>query len=192
MSFDPLPGLPDVVLIRPDLYPDHRGLFLELFQERKLAAAGIPAHFVQANLSVSRRGVLRGLHYQNPQPQGKLISVVRGEILDVAVDIRTGSPTFGTARGVRLSADERSQLFVPEGFAHGFLVLSEGADVIYHCTDFYRPDAEHTLLWNDPALGIDWPSLDGLEDGPLIADKDAMGLTLRQLEAAGRLPRFGP
>jgi dTDP-4-dehydrorhamnose 3,5-epimerase len=192
MSFEPLPGLPDVVLIRPDLFPDRRGLFLELLQERKLEAAGLPGRFVQANLSVSKHGVLRGLHFQNPQPQGKLISVVRGEIFDVVTDIRTGSPTFGAALGVRLSAAERTQLFVPADFAHGFLVLSDGADVIYHCTDFYRPDAEHTLLWNDPALGIAWPALDGLEAGPLLADKDARGLTLAQLEAAGRLPRYGP
>ena len=192
MSFHQLPGLPDVVLIRPDIHPDQRGLFLELLQERKLVAAGIPGHFVQANLSVSRHGVLRGLHFQNPQPQGKLISVVRGEIFDVVVDIRTGSPTFSVARGVRLSAAERTQLFVPPDFAHGFLVMSDGADVIYHCTDCYRPDAEHTLLWNDPALGIDWPFLDDLPDGPQLSDKDAQGQTLHQLEAAGRLPRFAP
>jgi len=177
---------------RSYLFPDPRGLFLELLQARKLEAAGIPGRFVQANLSVSHHGVLRGLHFQNPQPQGKLISVTRGEIFDVAVDVRVGSPTFGTARGVRISAAERNQLFVPPDFAHGFLVLSDGADVIYHCTDFYRPDAEHTLLWNDPALGIDWPALAARPDGPIVADKDASGRTLSQLESAGALPRFSP
>lgn len=190
MAFEPLDGLPDVLLVRPDVYSDHRGLFLELLQERKLAAVGLDLHFVQANLSVSKHGVLRGLHFQNPQPQGKLISVIQGEIFDVAVDIRTGSPHFGTARAVRLSAGNRHQLIVPPDFAHGFLVLSESAHVLYHCTDFYRPDAEHTLLWNDPVLRIDWPGLEGLPGGPLVSDKDGEGRTLEQLAADGVLPRY--
>lgn len=190
MSFEPLEGLPDVVLIRPDVFPDERGALLEILQERKLMATGREWRFVQANLSLSKHGVLRGLHFQNPQPQGKLVSVVRGEVLDVVVDIRSGSPTFGVARSVVLSEGNRAQLLVPPDFAHGFIVVSKHADVIYHCTDFYRPDAEHTLLWNDPALDIDWPEIEG-QAGPILSDKDAAGRTLEQLAAAGALPHFG-
>jgi dTDP-4-dehydrorhamnose 3,5-epimerase len=168
--------LPGVLLIEPDVFRDARGHFLETFHERKYREAGIPHSFVQDNQSRSARGTLRGLHGQLRHPQGKLIRALQGEIFDVAVDIRPGSPTFGKWTGAKLSADDFRQMFVPPGFAHGFCVLSDFAEVAYKCTDFYDRSDEIGLLWNDPAVGIAWPIRD-----PLLSDKDAALPTLSEL-----------
>lgn len=167
-------ALPGVVLIEPDVYGDQRGFFLEYFNQPRFRDSGLDVDFVQVNHSRSARGVLRGLHYQLRQPQGKLVQVVRGEVFDVAVDIRTGSPTFGQWVGEILSDSNHRQLFVPPGFAHGFCVLSESADFVYLCTDVYRPGDEYGIAWNDPALNIAWPgenfSLSGKDQGwPTLA-----------------------
>ena len=169
--------LPDVLLIEPNIFGDARGFFVETFHEAKLRAAGFDWRFVQDNHSRSRRGVLRGLHYQVRRPQGKLIRVARGEIFDVAVDIRRGSPTFGRWTCAVLNDENLRQIFVPPGFAHGFCVLSEVADVEYKCTEFYAPELERTILWNDPAIGIAWPLAD-----PLLSDKDRRGVPLAEAE----------
>jgi dTDP-4-dehydrorhamnose 3,5-epimerase len=173
-------GIPDVILIEPKVFGDERGFFLETYQAERFAAAGIPNNFVQDNHSGSRQGTLRGLHYQVRQTQGKLVRVVAGEVFDVAVDMRRSSPTFGKAVGVCLSAQNKHQIWVPGGFAHGFYVLSEWAELVYKATDFYAPEWERTLLWNDPELGIEWPLLPGQE--PILSPKDARGLRLRQAE----------
>ncbi|MBX3437680.1 MAG: dTDP-4-dehydrorhamnose 3,5-epimerase [Planctomycetaceae bacterium] len=170
--------LPDVLLIEPVVHGDHRGFFMETYHQRKLADAGLEVRFVQDNLSRSQQGILRGLHYQIQHPQGKFVSVVKGEIFDVAVDLRRSSPTFGRWVGERLSEDNRLTLYVPEGFAHGFCVLSEVADVLYKCTDFYFPEHERTLSWNDPDIGINWP----LTDAPILSAKDKSGTPLAQAE----------
>jgi len=170
-------SLQDVVLIRPRVFGDERGFFMETWQERKFAEAGIKARFVQVNHSRSRRGVLRGLHYQLPHPQGKLVRVTAGAIYDVAVDLRRSSPTFGHAAGFRLDADRHEMLWVPEGFAHGFVVLSGEADVLYKVTDFWSPGSEHTLLWNDPALAADWPVG---EAEVIVNGKDRAGQSFEQ------------
>ncbi|ODT38633.1 MAG: dTDP-4-dehydrorhamnose 3,5-epimerase [Lautropia sp. SCN 70-15] len=173
-------ALPGVLIIEPRLFEDARGFFLESWNARAFAqATGVDLSFVQDNHSRSRRGVLRGLHYQIRQPQGKLVRVVRGAIFDVAVDLRKSSPTFGRWFGVELTEDNHCQLWVPPGFGHGFLVLSESADVLYKATDYYAPEHERSLLWNDPAVGVEWP-LDGTE--PLLSAKDAAGLPLAQCE----------
>jgi dTDP-4-dehydrorhamnose 3,5-epimerase len=173
-------ALPGVLIIEPRLFGDARGFFLESWNARAFAqATGLDTHFVQDNHSRSRRGVLRGLHYQIRQPQGKLVRVVRGAIFDVAVDLRKSSPTFGRWFGVELTEDNHRQLWVPPGFGHGFLVLTESADVLYKATDYYAPEHERSLLWNDPAVGIEWP-LDGIE--PLLSAKDAEGLPLAECE----------
>jgi dTDP-4-dehydrorhamnose 3,5-epimerase len=173
-----LTRIPDVVVIEPQVFGDARGFFFESYNEKKLAAAlSRPMSFVQDNHSRSARGVLRGLHYQLPHPQGKLVRVVQGEIFDVAVDLRRGSPTFGKWESDVLSADNKRQLWVPEGFAHGFLVLSETAEVLYKTTEYHHPADEHCLSWDDPAIGIAWP-LDGAR--PLISAKDAAGKPLAQ------------
>lgn len=172
-------AIPDVKLLEPAAFGDARGLFFESFNLREFedkVAAGF--HFVQDNHSVSSRNVLRGLHYQVVRPQGKLVRVVAGEVFDVAVDLRRTSPTFGQWTGARLSAENRLQLWIPPGFAHGFAVLSERAEFLYKTTDFWYPEHERTLLWNDPALGIDW----GLDGDPLVAAKDAAGATLANAE----------
>lgn len=156
---------------------------MECYHREKFERAGLTVEFVQDNCSVSRRGVLRGLHYQHPRGQGKLVRVDRGEVFDVAVDIRVGSPTFGRWHGELLSAENRKQMFVPAGFAHGFQALTDGARVHYKCTDFYVPSAEHTLAFDDPVLGIDWP----LEER-ILSRKDRSGRSLRELERAGALP----
>ena len=150
-------ALQGVMLIEPDVYGDQRGFFLEYFNQPRFCASGLDAAFVQVNHSRSAMGVLRGLHYQLRHPQGKLVQVVRGEVFDVAADIRTGSPTFGQWVGEILSDSNHRQLFVPPGFAHGFCVLSDSADFVYLCTDVYRPDDEYGIAWNDPALNIAWP-----------------------------------
>lgn len=166
--------LPGIVRIHPRIFTDARGFFMETWQRKKFEAAGLRAEFVQENHSRSRRGVLRGLHYQNPQPQGKLVRVVNGAVFDVAVDLREGSETFGQWDGFRLDADTCEMLWVPAGFAHGFLTLSQHADVIYKVDAFWSPETERTLAWNDPALGIGWP----LPAADIILnDKDRAGLS---------------
>jgi dTDP-4-dehydrorhamnose 3,5-epimerase len=152
--------IPDVILIEPKIFADERGFILESYQKQRFAEAGIPFEFVQDNHSKSQQGVLRGLHYQIQQTQGKLIRIVAGEIFDVAVDIRKSSPTFGKWVGSYLSAENKKMLWVPAGFAHGFYVTSPEAEVLYKATDYYAPQWERTILWNDPTLQIDWPIQD--------------------------------
>lgn len=170
--------LPGLLLIEPKVFGDARGFFFESWNEREFERAGIRARFVQDNHSRSEKGVLRGLHYQVRQPQGKLVRVTEGEIFDVAVDIRRSSPTFGAWEGTRLSAQSKSMLWIPVGFAHGFCVLSDFAEVLYKATDFYAPGDERSIAWNDPDLGIDWP----LSGAPLLSPKDAAGVRLRDAE----------
>ncbi len=179
MRFTPL-EIPDLRLIEPHVYADSRGFFLESYHKERFRVAGIPADFVQDNHSGSHRGSLRGLHYQIRQPQGKLVRVVAGEAFDVAVDLRRHSPTFGGWVGVTLSAEQKNELWVPAGFAHGFLVLSEWAEVLYKATDYYAPEWERTLLWDDPTIGIRWPLSPGRE--PLLSDKDRRGVPLARAE----------
>ncbi len=167
-------SLPGVLLIEPDVFEDNRGFFMETYHQDKYASCRINRVFVQDNYSYSQKGTLRGLHYQFPHPQAKLAFALSGEIYDVAVDIRRGSPTFGKWLGVSLSAENRRQIFVPEGFAHGFCVVSETAKVLYKCTNFYYPEHDHGVLWSDPEIGIDWPV-----KTPQLSDKDS------------RLPRLG-
>ena len=172
-------ALADVLILEPKVFGDTRGFFFESFNERDFqTATQLNVKFVQDNHSQSVRGVLRGLHYQVHQPQGKLVRVVRGEVFDVSVNLKKGHPEFGQCVGVHLSAENRRQLWVPPGFAHGFLVLSEVADFLYKTTDYYSPTAERCLLWSDPALNIEWPldALNGL--APLLTDKDKSGLRL--------------
>ena len=171
-------AIPDVRLIEPRVFEDDRGFFYESWNARTLAAAGIDAAFVQDNHSRSRRGVLRGLHYQIEHAQGKLVRAVSGEVYDVVVDLRRSSPTFGRHVGVVLTAVNRQMLWVPPGFAHGFVVLSEAADFLYKTTDYWYAAHERTLLWNDPALGIDWP----LVGAPVLAAKDAAGASLARAD----------
>lgn len=167
--------IPGVLLLEPRVFTDDRGAFFESFNAAAFAAAvGRPVSFVQDNQSTSRRHVLRGLHYQEPRPQGKLVRVLAGAIFDVAADIRPGSPSFGRWVGIELSAENRRQLWVPEGLAHGFLVLSESAEVLYKTTDFYAPGCEKCLRWDDPTLGIRWP----LSAPPLLSPRDAAAATL--------------
>jgi dTDP-4-dehydrorhamnose 3,5-epimerase len=167
-------ALPDVKLIEPKVYGDARGFFFESWNRRTLKAAGVDADFVQDNHSRSARGVLRGLHYQIEHAQGKLVRVIAGEVFDVAVDLRRASPTFGRHVGVPLSAENRRMLWIPPGFAHGFLVVSDHAEFLYKTTDYWYPQHERTLLWSDPALGIAWP----LDGPPTLAPKDAAGVPL--------------
>jgi dTDP-4-dehydrorhamnose 3,5-epimerase len=171
--------LPDVLLIEPKVFSDDRGFFFESWNRRALAAAGLVAEFVQDNHSRSVRNVLRGLHYQIEHAQGKLVRVCGGEVFDVAVDIRRSSTTFGRWTGARLSAQNKHMLWIPPGYAHGFLVLSEVAEFLYKTTDYWYPEHERTLLWNDPALGIAWP----LDGQPTVAAKDAAGRPLALAEA---------
>jgi dTDP-4-dehydrorhamnose 3,5-epimerase len=173
-------GLSEVLLLESRVFGDARGFFFESWNEREFERRGIRARFVQDNHSRSGRGVLRGLHYQIRQPQGKLIRVVSGEIFDVAVDIRRSSPTFGRWEGVRLNAESYKMLWIPVGFAHGFCVLSEFAEVLYKATDYYAPEHERCILWNDPELHIDWPLPGG---APALSAKDAAGTRLRDAEA---------
>mgnify|MGYP003589819198 CR=1 FL=1 len=161
-------SIPGVWVFTPEVFGDARGFFLQTYQARQYAAAGLNRVFVQDNLSRSRRDTIRGLHYQLRHPQGKLVSVLRGAVLDVAVDIRRGSPTFGRFEAVELSEENRRQFFIPEGFAHGFRVLSESADFHYKCTDFYAPGDEYGVLWSDPDLGIPW----GDAASPVVSAKD--------------------
>ena len=172
--------IPDVVILEPKVFGDARGFFFESFNQAAFdAATGTRHQFVQDNHSRSQRGVLRGLHYQIQQPQGKLVRVAQGAVFDVAVDIRCGSPTFGRWVGVELSAENQRQLWVPPGFAHGFVVTSESADFLYKTTDYYAPQFERSIAWNDPALAIEWPDL-GV--APTRSAKDQAGVPLAQAE----------
>ena len=179
MEFKPT-ILPEVILISPVVYGDERGFFMETYREVEFSAAGIPGNFVQDNHTGSVQGPLRGLHYQIKQSQGKLVQVVSGEVFDVAVDLRKSSLNFGKWAGELLSAGNKRQLWLPPGFAHGFYVLSDWANVIYKVTDYYAPEWDRTLLWNDPEIGIDWPLIDGGKVN--ISTKDAKGLSLREAE----------
>lgn len=172
--------IPDVVIVEPTVYGDERGFFMETWEQRKFVAAGLDWAFVQDNHSRSVRGTLRGLHYQIEQPQGKLVRVTRGAVFDVAVDIRRSSPTFGEWVGVELSAENKRQLWVPPRFAHGFYVTSEVAEFQYKCTDFYAPEHERSIRWDDPELGIEWPLVEGGK--PLLSDKDQAALALADAE----------
>jgi dTDP-4-dehydrorhamnose 3,5-epimerase len=175
--------LKGLLIIEPHVFGDARGYFLETWNRRRYHEEGLTVDFVQDNLSFSRRGSLRGLHCQNPSPQGKLVSVIAGEVYDVAVDLRRSSPTFGRWCGVRLSSETGRQFYVPPGFAHGFQVLSESAFVQYKCTDYYSPKDEVTVAWNDPEIGIMWPLSD-----PLLSDKDRRGLRLRDVPGERLFP----
>ncbi len=172
-------SIPDVLIIEPKVFGDERGFFYESFNAAAFeAATGLKRQFVQDNHSKSQRGVLRGLHYQIQQPQGKLVRVVAGEVFDVSVDLRKSSPSFGRWFGTHLSAQNQHQLWIPEGFAHGFVVLSETAEFLYKTTDYYAPEHERSLLWNDPELGIEWP----FDEPPQLSAKDQAGKRLSDAE----------
>ena len=179
--------LPGVLLIYPDVFGDHRGYFQESWNRRKFAELGLNLDFVQDNLSFSRKGILRGLHFQNPQPQGKLVQALQGEVFDVAVDIRKGSPNFGQWFGAVLSAENHLNMYVPEGFAHGFCVLSETALFSYKCTDFYSPPTEFSLRFDDPDIGIAWP----LDGEPSLSAKDQNAALLKDFPE-DFLPTYTP
>ena len=170
--------LPGVLRVRPRVFGDSRGFFLEMYHAGKFSAEGIDAPFVQDNLSRSQRNVVRGLHYQIQHPQGKLVSCLSGAIFDVAVDMRKSSPYFGKWTGAQLSEKNREALYIPPGFAHGFAVLSETADVFYKCTDLYHPEFERTVAWNDPEIGIGWP----IPGDPILSEKDQAGSPLQSVE----------
>ena len=170
-------AIPDVKIIEPAVFGDERGFFMETWQEQKFNELVCVRRFVQDNHSKSRQGILRGLHYQTENTQGKLVRVVAGEVFDVAVDIRRSSPTFGQWVGVLLSAENKRQLWVPEGFAHGFYVTTETAEFVYKCTNYYNPSAEHSIRWNDPDLNIQWPLVDGQQ--PSLSAKDAEGMLFK-------------
>ena len=175
--------LPGVVRVEPEVHQDSRGFFFEVFHAEKFAAQGVDVRFVQDNHSFSRRGALRGLHLQTDEPQGKLVRCLRGEIWDVAVDVRRGSPRFGRWTACRLAGENRLQLWIPPGFAHGFCVLSDEAEVEYKCTSVYRPQGELSVRWNDPAIGVEWPV-----EEPLVSIRDAAAPTLAEL--GERLPSY--
>lgn len=179
MQFEPT-HLPEVIVIKPRVFGDARGFFFETWQQQKFAAAGITLPFVQDNHSHSTRHTLRGLHYQIRQPQGKLVRVTRGAVYDVAVDIRRSSPRFGQWVGVTLSDDNYQMLWVPPGFAHGYLALSDEVDFLYKCTDFYAPEHERSILWNDPTIGVRWPLPAGV--APILSGKDAAAPAFRDAE----------
>jgi len=183
MNFVPT-ELPGVIIVEPRVFSDDRGFFLEVYHQKKFAEGGIPVSFVQDNHSKSCQGTLRGLHLQRTRAQGKLVRAIEGEIFDVAVDVRRGSPTFGKWVGVNLSSENFKQLYVPPGFAHGFYVLSEMAQVEYKCTDFYAPEDELTILWSDATLGIIWPT-----SAPILSSKDSRGQSLN--DALSLLPQYG-
>ncbi len=177
-------GLPGVLLITPDVYEDQRGYFMESFQVARYRKSGIDLEFVQDNISFSVKGTLRGLHFQNPHGQAKLVQVLEGEVFDVAVDIRQGSPSFGKWFGTVLSSKNHRQLFIPAGFAHGFCVLSETAVFFYKCSEFYRPECDAGIVWNDPEIGIDWPL-----KTPILSQKDAGLPRLGEIDDQ-RLPEY--
>jgi dTDP-4-dehydrorhamnose 3,5-epimerase len=171
-------------IIEPMVFGDQRGYFMETYNYEDFKAAGLDMVFVQDNQSKSKKGVLRGLHFQNPKPQGKLVRVISGEVFDVAVDIRRNSPTYGQWQGVVLSAENKRQFYVPEGFAHGFLVLSEEAEFVYKCSEFYHPEFEGGLAYNDEEIGIEWP-LEGIQE-VLLSEKDKNAMTLKELGGRGK------
>lgn len=179
MEFLPT-SIPEVILIKPQVFGDSRGYFLETWQQGKFAAAGIASPFVQDNHSHSSQWALRGMHFQVQQPQGKLVRVTRGAVFDVAVDVRKSSPTFAQWIGVELSATNHHMLWVPPGFAHGFLALTESVDFLYKCTDFYAPEHERTIRWDDPVMGIEWPLPLGVK--PLLAARDSAAGDIRDVE----------
>jgi len=181
-------NLPSVIVIEPKVYGDKRGFFLETFREDVLLQAGINAHFVQDNHSRSSQGVLRGLHYQMTQTQGKLVRVATGSVFDVVVDVRSGSPTFGQWFGTELNEENIKMIFVPPGFAHGFVVLSETADFIYKCTDYYHPESEQGIAWDDPDLNIDW-SIAEIAEKISLSDKDKQNVKLKD-QPAEKLPAY--
>lgn len=171
-------AIPGAVIIEPKVWGDQRGYFLESYRSNRYAELGIPAHLVQDNQSLSRRGILRGLHIQHPHAQGKLVQVLLGEVYDVAVDVRRGSPSYGLWVGVVLSEENKLQFWVPPGFAHGFLVTSETALFSYKCSDYYHPETEFSVRWNDPAIGIDWP----LDGEPALSPKDTDAPCLSEID----------
>lgn len=175
MKFEPT-SIPDVLILEPGIFEDQRGFFMETYHRERYATAGIKVDFVQDNLSLSYKGTLRGLHFQHPHGQAKLIQVLEGEVFDIAVDVRRGSPSFGKWVGVELSGSNRRQLFIPEGFAHGFRVTGERAVFHYKCSDFYTPSAERGIIWNDPGLGILWPG-----ERPVMSAKDSSYGRLKDL-----------
>jgi dTDP-4-dehydrorhamnose 3,5-epimerase len=177
--------LSSVLLIEPKVFGDARGYFFETWHKERYAEAGLPREFVQDNVSRSQRGILRGLHLQNPFAQGKLVHVLEGEVFDVAVDVRVGSPDFGKWFGAHLSSDNKKQVYVPPGFAHGFCVLSESALFAYKCTELYHPETELSIAWNDPAIGIEWP----MTSAPQLSKKDSEASKLAEIPQE-RLPRF--
>ena len=181
-------NLPGVIVIEPKVYVDKRGFFLETFREDVLLQAGINAHFVQDNHSRSSQGVLRGLHYQMTQTQGKLVRGAAGSVFDVVVDVRSGSPTFGQWYGTELNEDNIKMIYVPPGFAHGFVVLSETADFIYKCTDYYHPESEQGIAWDDPDLNIDW-SIAEIAEKISLSDKDKQNVKLKD-QPAEKLPAY--
>ncbi len=179
-------SLPGVVIIEPVIFNDPRGFFMETYHKKKYAEGGVDCVFVQDNYSYSEKGTLRGLHYQLRNPQAKLVQVITGEVYDVVVDIRRGSPTFGRWDGILLSSKNKRQLFIPEGFAHGFCVLSETADFLYKCTDFYASGDDYGVLWSDPSIGIDWPI-----EKPMLSEKDAKNPPLKDITNTN-LPVYRP
>lgn len=181
-------NLPGVIVIEPKLYVDKRGFFLETFREDVLLQAGINAHFVQDNHTRSSQGVLRGLHYQMTQTQGKLVRVAAGSVFDVVVDVRSSSPTFGQWYGTELNEDNIKMIYVPPGFAHGFVVLSETTDFIYKCTDYYHPESEQGIAWDDPDLNIDW-SIAEIAEKISLSDKDKQNVKLKD-QPAEKLPAY--
>jgi len=178
-------SIPDVLLIEQDLFGDERGFFMETWNAEKYQTHDINLPFVQDNHSRSSCGVLRGLHYQLKQPQGKLVRVTSGAVFDVAVDIRLGSPTFGQWTGVELTGKNYRQLYIPPGFAHGFCVLGDSADFLYKCTDFYQPEDEYGIIWNDQDIGIEWPEMEFV-----VSEKDSMNKSLTELMDLGLLPKY--
>jgi len=176
--------LEGALIFEPKIFGDDRGFFMETWNYERYKEAGLDVKFIQSNLSKSAKGVLRGLHFQNPNPQGKLVQILTGEVFDVAVDIRKGSPTFGQWHGEILTGDNHKQFYIPEGFAHGFCVLSESAIFSYMCTDVYDTQSESSLIWNDPTIAIEWPI-----DDPLLSDKDKNALTLDSINP-NKLPNF--
>jgi dTDP-4-dehydrorhamnose 3,5-epimerase len=177
--------LPGVIVLEPKVFSDDRGYFLETWSRKRYEDVGIQGTFVQDNISFSQKGILRGLHFQHPHSQGKLVQVLSGEVVDVAVDIRKGSPTFGQWVGEKLSEANHRQLYIPPGFAHGYCVTSQAAIFSYKCTDFYNPDCECGIIWNDPDLNIDWPIAE-----PVVSSKDAAYLRLKDIPS-DRLPSHG-
>lgn len=177
MRFTPSPDLPEVMVIEPDVFGDNRGFFMEMYHRKKFEKQGINADFVQDNRSLSKKGSLRGLHYQLGRPQGKLVWALKGEVFDVAVDIRKNSPTFGRWTGTILTGENNTSLYIPPGYAHGFCVLSEEAEFFYKCTDFYSPEHERCIRWNDPDLAIGWPLKQ-----PVLSEKDRQAPFFKEAE----------